>query len=161
MSSIKVHTKGYLNSDNLLPPVVVNDHKLSREEWEEKIAKFHAKHNGMSRAEAMMEYLKELVHQNFANLCIVSICCSSKKRKLQQSKLLPRWHRTLRPMASAILTSRTKKGPILFWAWIALASMCTRRRRGQRSNYIKKHKMEFIIFFPSNHIKTAHKIKFQ
>merc|ERR1719228_889880 len=50
--------KGYLNSDNLLPPVVVNDHKLSREEWEEKIAKFHAKHNGMSRAEAMMEYLK-------------------------------------------------------------------------------------------------------
>jgi len=54
----EVHTKGYLNSDNLLPPVVVNDHKLSREEWEEKIAKFHAKHNGMSRAEAMMEYLK-------------------------------------------------------------------------------------------------------
>ena len=61
----------------------------------------------------------------------MSICCSSKTRKLQQSKLLLRWHRTLRPMASAILTSRTKKGPILFWAWIALASMCTRRRRGQ------------------------------
>ena len=57
---LKVHPKGYLNSDNLLPPVVVNDHKLSREEWEEKIAKFHAKHNGMSRAEAMMEYLKVL-----------------------------------------------------------------------------------------------------
>ena len=141
---LKVHTKGYLNSDNLLPPVVVNDHKLSREEWEEKIAKFHAKHNGMSRAEAMMEYLKVFVHQQFANLCI---SCSSKKRKLQQSNkirvvsrtkyfiLMLRWHRTLRPMASAILTSRTKKGPILFWAWIALASMCTRRRRGQRSNY--------------------------
>ena len=75
MSSIKVHTKGYLNSDNLLPPVVVNDHKLSREEWEEKIAKFHAKHNGMSRAEAMMEYLKVFVHYHFANLCI---SCSSK-----------------------------------------------------------------------------------
>ena len=58
---MKVHPKGYLNSDNLLPPVVVNDHKLSREEWEEKIAKFHAKHNGMSRAEAMMEYLKVFV----------------------------------------------------------------------------------------------------
>ena len=64
MSSIKVHTKGYLNSDNLLPPVVVNDHKLSREEWEEKIAKFHAKHHGMSRAEAMMEYLKVTHHAN-------------------------------------------------------------------------------------------------
>ena len=65
--ALKVHTKGYLNSDNLLPPVVVNDHKLSREEWEEKIAKFHAKHNGMSRAEAMMEYLKVFVHLYFAN----------------------------------------------------------------------------------------------
>ena len=95
-------------------------------------------------------------------------CCSSKKGKLQQSKLLPRWHRTLRPMASAILTSRTKKGPILFWAWIALASMCTRRRRGQRSNYIKKHKMGVynFIFFKShensaqnnNHIETGHKM---
>ena len=29
-----------------------------REEWEAKIAKFHAKHRGMSRAEAMLEYLK-------------------------------------------------------------------------------------------------------
>ena len=38
--------------------MVVSEHKLSREEWEEKIAKFHAKHHGMSRAEAMMEYLK-------------------------------------------------------------------------------------------------------
>ena len=54
----QVHTTGYLGSDNLLPPVVVSEHKLSREEWEEKIAKFHAKHHGMSRAEAMMEYLK-------------------------------------------------------------------------------------------------------
>ena len=92
--ALKVHTKGYLNSDNLLPPVVVNDHKLSREEWEEKIAKFHAKHNGMSRAEAMMEYLKVFVHQHFANLCIVSICCSSKKRKLQQSNKIRAVSRT-------------------------------------------------------------------
>ena len=33
-----------------------------REEWEEKIGKFHAKHQGMSRAEAMMEYLKVRTH---------------------------------------------------------------------------------------------------
>ena len=57
----QVHTTGYLGSDNLLPPVVVSEHKLSREEWEEKIAKFHAKHHGMSRAEAMMEYLKVMM----------------------------------------------------------------------------------------------------
>ena len=41
--------------------MVVSEHKLSREEWEEKIAKFHAKHHGMSRAEAMMEYLKVMM----------------------------------------------------------------------------------------------------
>ena len=59
-------------------------------------------------------------------------------------------------MASAILTSRTKKGPILFWAWIALASMCTRRRRGQRSNYIKKtQKWVFTTFFFKSHKNWA------
>jgi len=54
----EVHEPGYLTNDNLLPPAVISGHKLSREEWEEKIGKFHAKHQGMSRAEAMMEYLK-------------------------------------------------------------------------------------------------------
>lgn len=54
----EVHEEGYLASDNLLPPSVINGHKLKREEWEAKIAKFHAKHRGMSRAEAMLEYLK-------------------------------------------------------------------------------------------------------
>ena len=86
---LKVHPKGYLNSDNLLPPVVVNDHKLSREEWEKKIAKFHAKHNGMSRAEAMMEYLKVFVHQHFANLCIVFMyLLLFKKEKVTTLKII-------------------------------------------------------------------------
>ena len=87
--ALKVHTKGYLNSDNLLPPVVVNDHKLSREEWEEKIAKFHAKHNGMSRAEAMMEYLKVFVHQHFANFCIAFMyLLLFKKEKVTTLKII-------------------------------------------------------------------------
>jgi len=50
---------GYLANDNILPKSVVSEHKLSREEWEEKIASFHAKHKGMSREDAMMEYLKK------------------------------------------------------------------------------------------------------
>merc|ERR1712106_740734 len=37
---------------------VMSGHKLSREEWENKISLFHAKHKGMTREDAMMEYLK-------------------------------------------------------------------------------------------------------
>jgi len=54
----QVHEVGYLASDNILPPGVISEHKLTREEWEAKISLFHAKHRGMSRAEAMTEYLK-------------------------------------------------------------------------------------------------------
>lgn len=54
----EVHEEGYLASDSLLPAKVISEHKLTREEWEAKIAKFHAKHSGMSRPEAMAEYLK-------------------------------------------------------------------------------------------------------
>lgn len=50
---------GYLANDNILPKSVVSEHKLSREEWEEKIATFHSKHRGLSREDAMMEYLKK------------------------------------------------------------------------------------------------------
>jgi len=49
---------GYLANDNILPPTVITEHKLTREEWEAKATMFHEKHQGMTRSEAMMEYLK-------------------------------------------------------------------------------------------------------
>jgi len=52
------HEPGYLANDNILPPTVVTEHKLTREEWEAKVTMFHEKHEGMSRSEAMLEYLK-------------------------------------------------------------------------------------------------------
>jgi len=48
----------YLNNDNILPATVVAEHKLSRPEWEAKVSLFHAKHKGVTRSEAMLEYLK-------------------------------------------------------------------------------------------------------
>jgi len=54
----EVHEQGYLGNDNILPRSVVTEHKLSREEWEEKVSIFHAKHKNMSKEDAMMEYLK-------------------------------------------------------------------------------------------------------
>jgi len=54
----EVHAAGYLANDKILPQQVMTGHKLSREEWENKISMFHAKHKGMSRDDAMMEYLK-------------------------------------------------------------------------------------------------------
>ncbi|XP_023343744.1 moesin/ezrin/radixin homolog 1 isoform X2 [Eurytemora carolleeae] len=53
----EVHTSGYLANDSILPRAVIVEHKLSREEWEDKISIFHAKHKGMSKEDAMAEYL--------------------------------------------------------------------------------------------------------
>ena len=46
---ISAHTKGYLAKEKLLPKAVIDSHKLSREEWEDKITSFHQQHRGTSR----------------------------------------------------------------------------------------------------------------
>lgn len=53
-----VHTPGFLSSDRLLPDRVMQQHKLSREEWEDRISTWYMEHRGMLREDAMMEYLK-------------------------------------------------------------------------------------------------------
>merc|ERR1712110_1280501 len=53
-----VHTPGFLASDRLLPERVMQQHRLSREEWEERITNWYMEHRGMLREDAMMEYLK-------------------------------------------------------------------------------------------------------
>ncbi|XP_053316849.1 ezrin [Spea bombifrons] len=52
------HKPGYLNSERLLPQRVLDQHKLSREQWEERIQTWHAEHRGMLKEDAMLEYLK-------------------------------------------------------------------------------------------------------
>merc|ERR1719376_598738 len=54
----EVHTPGFLSSDRLLPDRVMQQHKLSREDWEERISTWYMEHRGMLREDAMMEYLK-------------------------------------------------------------------------------------------------------
>lgn len=53
-----VHTAGFLANDRLLPERVMHQHKLSRDEWEERITNWYMEHRGMLREDAMMEYLK-------------------------------------------------------------------------------------------------------
>ena len=53
-----LHTPGFLANDRLLPERVMQQHKLSREEWEERITNWYMEHRGMLREDAMMEYLK-------------------------------------------------------------------------------------------------------
>ena len=53
-----VHTSGFLSADRLLPERVMQQHKLSREEWEDRITNWYTEHRGMLREDAMMEYLK-------------------------------------------------------------------------------------------------------
>lgn len=54
----QVHRPGFLANDRLLPPRVIEQHKLTREQWEERITKWFAEHRGMLKEDAMLEYLK-------------------------------------------------------------------------------------------------------
>uniref|UniRef100_A0A671VCE9 Ezrin b n=1 Tax=Sparus aurata TaxID=8175 RepID=A0A671VCE9_SPAAU len=54
----EVHRPGYLLSERLLPHRVLEQHKLSREQWEERIQVWHEEHGGMLKEDAMLEYLK-------------------------------------------------------------------------------------------------------
>ncbi|XP_022825687.1 moesin/ezrin/radixin homolog 1 isoform X1 [Spodoptera litura] len=53
-----VHGPGFLANDRLLPQRVTDQHKMSREEWEQSITNWWQEHRGMLREDAMMEYLK-------------------------------------------------------------------------------------------------------
>jgi len=53
-----LHLTGFLANDRLLPERVMQQHKLSREDWEERITNWYGEHRGMLREDAMMEYLK-------------------------------------------------------------------------------------------------------
>uniref|UniRef100_A0A671WU50 Ezrin a n=1 Tax=Sparus aurata TaxID=8175 RepID=A0A671WU50_SPAAU len=53
-----VNEAGYLSSERLLPKRVLEQHKLSKEQWEERIQVWHEEHGAMLKEEAMLEYLK-------------------------------------------------------------------------------------------------------
>ncbi|XP_037935869.1 moesin/ezrin/radixin homolog 1 isoform X1 [Teleopsis dalmanni] len=52
------HTAGFLTNDRLLPQRVIDQHKMSKDEWEQSIMTWWQEHRGMLREDAMMEYLK-------------------------------------------------------------------------------------------------------
>ncbi|XP_068593113.1 radixin [Cebidichthys violaceus] len=53
-----LHKPGYMASDRLLPQRVLEQHKLTKEQWEDRIQTWHEEHRSMLREDAMMEYLK-------------------------------------------------------------------------------------------------------
>uniref|UniRef100_A0AAQ5X676 FERM domain-containing protein n=1 Tax=Amphiprion ocellaris TaxID=80972 RepID=A0AAQ5X676_AMPOC len=52
------HVPGYLTREKLLPQRVLEQHKLNKSQWEERIQVWHQEHKGMLREDAMVEYLK-------------------------------------------------------------------------------------------------------
>ncbi|BES94399.1 Moesin ezrin radixin [Nesidiocoris tenuis] len=52
------HNPGFLANDRLLPQRVMDQHKMSKDEWEQNITTWWHEHKGMLREDAMMEYLK-------------------------------------------------------------------------------------------------------
>lgn len=53
-----VHASSYLSNEQLLPDRVIDQHKLTREDWEKRVTIWHEEHSGLIREKAMMEYLK-------------------------------------------------------------------------------------------------------
>ncbi|XP_052807572.1 radixin-like isoform X1 [Mya arenaria] len=53
-----VHEAGFLTNERILPERVFSQHKLTRDQWEERIKNWYAEHTSMLREDAMMEYLK-------------------------------------------------------------------------------------------------------
>eukprot|EP00039_Didymoeca_costata_P028500 m.21239 g.21239 ORF g.21239 m.21239 type:complete len:581 (+) comp7084_c0_seq1:168-1910(+) len=54
----QVHRPGFLANERMLPTRVIEQHKLTREQWEERITKWFGEHRGMLKEDAMLEYLK-------------------------------------------------------------------------------------------------------
>ncbi|XP_012681700.2 ezrin a [Clupea harengus] len=54
----EVHKSGYLATERLLSQRVLDQHKLSKEQWQERIQVWHEEHRGMLKEDSMMEYLK-------------------------------------------------------------------------------------------------------
>ncbi|XP_033948913.1 moesin-like isoform X2 [Pseudochaenichthys georgianus] len=52
------HAPGYLAREKLLPQRVWEQHKLNKNQWEERIQVWHEEHKGLLREDAMVEYLK-------------------------------------------------------------------------------------------------------
>uniref|UniRef100_A0A7N6A673 FERM domain-containing protein n=1 Tax=Anabas testudineus TaxID=64144 RepID=A0A7N6A673_ANATE len=52
------HVPGYLTREKLLPQRVLEQHKLNKNQWEERIQVWHQEHKGILREDAMVEYLK-------------------------------------------------------------------------------------------------------
>ncbi|XP_062253322.1 ezrin a [Platichthys flesus] len=53
-----VHPPGYLSAERLLSNKVLKQHKLSKEQWQDRIQTWHQEHGSMLKEEAMIEYLK-------------------------------------------------------------------------------------------------------
>ncbi|KAF7652573.1 hypothetical protein LDENG_00094610 [Lucifuga dentata] len=52
------HVPGYLAKEKLLPQRVLEQHKLNKTQWEERIQVWHREHKRMLREDAMVECLK-------------------------------------------------------------------------------------------------------
>lgn len=53
-----IHKRDFLANDRLLPQRVYDQHKLKRQEWEERIINWWSEHKGTAREDAMLEYFK-------------------------------------------------------------------------------------------------------
>ncbi|EDQ92003.1 uncharacterized protein MONBRDRAFT_17480 [Monosiga brevicollis MX1] len=54
----EIHRAGFLAHERLLPPRVLEQHRMTKSEWEGRITAWYSEHRGMLREDAMLEFLK-------------------------------------------------------------------------------------------------------
>uniref|UniRef100_A0A3B5LY87 FERM domain-containing protein n=1 Tax=Xiphophorus couchianus TaxID=32473 RepID=A0A3B5LY87_9TELE len=59
------HVPGYLTKEKLLPQRVLEQHKLNKNQWEERIQVWHQEHKGMLRPAVNQQQLEKNIQMNF------------------------------------------------------------------------------------------------
>lgn len=54
----KIHKQGFLEKERLLSPKILNQHSLTKQQWEDRIVSWYSEHKGQSRDDTSLEYLK-------------------------------------------------------------------------------------------------------
>uniref|UniRef100_A0A8C9VQK3 Moesin a n=1 Tax=Scleropages formosus TaxID=113540 RepID=A0A8C9VQK3_SCLFO len=54
----ETHMPGYLSNEKILPQRVLEQHKFTKEQWEERIQVWHEEHKGMLSSDSLLEFSK-------------------------------------------------------------------------------------------------------
>eukprot|EP00048_Salpingoeca_helianthica_P023380 m.24009 g.24009 ORF g.24009 m.24009 type:complete len:581 (+) comp8601_c0_seq1:2526-4268(+) len=70
----ELHRPGFLAAEVLIPSRIIEQHKLTRAQWEANIIAFHKDRVGLAREDAMVEYIKTAEELDMYGITYFEIC---------------------------------------------------------------------------------------